>query len=378
MKRLRSRLAILGFLAFVSLLVWGPDLVWDWQDTRQLDVVVLDYTVPFENYREHAGAHWLLNHLKVQAPSGSEWSDRDYVGYHPDDREHPTRLSEVNLSGVDLVTITDVYGVYVDDLIEPQLQQAHNDYSEVIFGGLLEADAHALQEHVRRGGTVIAEFNTLAHPTSGAARRIVGDLLGVEWSGWVGRVFVDPHDEGDVPAWLPRNWAEQNDGAELPHEPSLVLVGEDGTLAIFSGPTVDDVLPRVRLTAEGEARFPDARSGKPMHYWFTLVRADQDSHVHAEYDMPDRPGLMTWLEAHDLKASPPVLTEHQNGQSWHMAAEFVDLDFAPGRFDRWGTITWRRWFPDDEVGISAPAYWGFYAPVTAQLIRELDAEHQAP
>jgi hypothetical protein len=61
-----------------------------------------------------------------------------------------------------------------------------------------------------------------------------------------------------------------------------------------------------------------------------------------------------------------------------MAGEFVDLDFAPGRFNRWGTITWRRWFTEGRAGISAPAYWGFYAPVAAQLIRELDDKRQAP
>lgn len=374
MTKLNSRLIIVCILLCVCLAAWGPQLYWSSQDTRDLNVVVLDYTVPFENYREHAGVHWLLNHLKVQAPTDPQWSDTDYVGYHPDDREHPTRLSEVDLTGVDLVTIADVYGVYVDDLIEPDLQLAHNDYSEVIFGGLREPDAKALDDYVERGGTLIAEFNTLAHPTSGVARLILEELLGVQWSGWVGRVFIDPHDEGDVPAWLPRNWAAQNHGAELPHEPSLVLVDEEGTLAIFSGPSVNDVLPRVQLTEGGAERFPGARSGKPMHYWFTLVRAHGDSIVHAEFDMPDRPGLRTWLLAHDLETSPPVLTEYQGGRTWHMAGEFVDLDFDPGHFDRWGTITWRRWFNSPKVGISTPAYWGFYTPVAAQLVRELDGE----
>lgn len=374
MNKWLSRLILLCFLRSVPLAAWGPGIWWDLQEPSDLNVVVLDYTVPFVNYREHAGVHWLLNHLKVRGPVTTTWSDEDYVGYHPDNRDHPTRLSELDLTGVDLVTIADVYGVYVDDLVAIEEQEAHNDYSRVVFGGLRRPDAVALQEHVERGGTLLAEFNTLADPTTGTARRMLEELLGVEWSGWVGRVFADPHDPGDTPAWLPRNWAAQNDGAELPHEPSLVLVGPDGQLAIFPGPTLDDVLPRVRLTEGGAARFPDARSGAPMHYWFTLVRAARDATVHAQFHMPERPGLDRWLDVHDLERSPPALTEHVDGHTWHLGGEFVDLDFEPGPYDRWGIIPWQRWFTGGGQGTSAPAYWSFYAPVAAQLLRELDAE----
>lgn|GEM_PF-6820418 len=70
--RLRAALPGVVAVGAVALGVWvfvGPTVRWERQAPVDLTVRILDYTVPFENYREHAGILWMLRHLKARRPA---------------------------------------------------------------------------------------------------------------------------------------------------------------------------------------------------------------------------------------------------------------------------------------------------------------------
>jgi len=346
---------------------------------------VVDYTVPFDNYREHSGLFWLLNHRKLRPPhmprdgaahpdQGEPWDlARDYVGYRPTDREHPVRISHVDRKRTELIYIADTYGVYKDDLQNVGSRTAHMDYTTLVFGGLSNADVHALSDFVARGGWLLAEFNSFCDPTGDDERRHIEAVFGVQWTEWVGRVFADPYDTSDVPHWLPREFARQYPERELPHSPILVLIARDGTLVVLDGPSLIDVAPRVVMTQEGKKRFPGVPADVPYYFWFGVVRAQPDTVVHAKLKLPKLAGMPELLARSGFGAEPPALTEHkhQSGKAIYLVGDFADLDFDPGPYDTDDAVSDGATHAATLVGLStAPSFWRFYAPVVDQLLRE--------
>jgi hypothetical protein len=199
-------------------------------------------------------------------------------------------------------------------------------------------------------------------------------LFGVTWTEWVGRVFADPYDTADVPHWLPREFAKQYPGRSLPHSPILLLVERGGRLMVLDGPSIDDVAPRVVMTAEGHARFPAAAHDAPYYFWFSIMRERADTHVFAHLELPKLEGAATLLEAAGIPAAPPALTERAvgPGRAIYFVGDFADIDFEPGAYNREDVIAQRADSLSAFGGMTTePAFWRFYTPVMDQLLREM-------
>ena len=358
---------------------------WGARPYVDLGVQVVDYTVPFDNYREHTGLIWLLNHRKIRPPhvlqkpgvaadEGAPWDlAKDYVGYRPSDREHPVRISHVDRKRSELIYVTDTYGVYKDDLQNVDSRTAHMDYTTLVFGGLSDGDVHALSDFVKQGGLLLAEFNTFCDPTGDDERKHIEAVFGVQWTEWVGRVFADPYDTSDVPHWLPREFARQYPTRELPHSPILLLIARDGTLEVLDGPSLSDVAPRVMMTAEGAKRYPNAPGDAPYYFWFGIVRAQPGATVHAKLKLPNLAGMPEVLARIGIGPEPPALTEHTfgKGKAIYFVGDFADLDFDPGLYDTEEALSDGARSVSTLGGLStAPVFWRFYAPVIDQLLAE--------
>lgn len=375
MKRYRKALVIGGVL-LVFALVWAwfrPAARWRRSSRRELNAALLNYTVPFTNYREHAGIMWLFNHARVTAPHLADRWDlpTHYVGYNPNDRERPTHLPSLTLSQVDLIYVADTYGVYRDDLAGIPTQTSHMDYNPLVFGGLHEQDAEAMERVFYSGGSVWAEFNTFCEPTTKPVRERMEALFHLQWSEWVGRVFVDPYDPNDVPRWLPREFAQQYPGQELPRSPILILTNRDGVLKVFPSPKVETVVPRVKPTARGLALGLRDADSPPYFFWFALMRAKDPQEVHARFDMPKLWGLDDFLKQIAVEQAPPALIvqETGKGRSVYFAADFADIDFDPGPFDEAGLIQRNADLLGAATGpTSAHVFWQFYAPAVMSLL----------
>jgi hypothetical protein len=368
--------------------IWGwrrfsPTGKWQARPYADLGMLVVDYTVPFENFREHAGFFWLLNHRKIRAPVarpagadpdyGESWQlARDYVGYRPSDREHPVRLSHVDRKAVEMIYVADTYGVYKDDLKNIDTETAHMDYSALVFGGLSNGDVYALTDFVGRGGLLVAEFNAFCEPTPLPERHLMEDLFGVDWTEWVGRVFSDPYDEADVPHWLPREFAKQYPDKELPHTPILLLVSRAGRLLVFGGPSLGDVAPRLMMTDAGRKRYPNAAGDAPYYFWFSLVRARPNTLVYARLQMPEIEGISALLFEIATGQTPPALTQRASGpgRAIYFVGDFADIDFDPGNYASEAAISNGGSAVSLGGMTTAPTFWRFYAPVVDQLLRE--------
>lgn len=385
LKRIAKIAYVAWMLGATSWLLYRYSGTGQWGQRPYVDfgIQVLDYTVPFDNYREHAGLLWLLSHRKIRPPhvphdadpdKGEPWDlALDYVGYRPTDRAHPQRFSPIDFGHTDMIYITDTYGVYKDDLEHIDSRTAHMDYTPLVFGGLSEADVQTLSDFVAKGGQLLAEFNTFCDPTGDDSRRHLERVFGVQWTEWVGRVFADPYDTGDVPHWLPREFEHQYPGRELPHAPILLLIARDGTLELFEGPSLDEVAPRVEMTPEGRRRYPDAAGDAPYYFWFGIVKAQPETLVHAKLKFPALPGLAELLERIGAGLEPPALTvnTYEAGRGIYLVGDFADLDFDPGPYTSVDALRdgLRRLGPAGGIS-TAPVFWRFYAPVMDQLLVE--------
>ncbi|AQQ54001.1 hypothetical protein [Planococcus lenghuensis] len=108
-------LILFGIIFFLM----QPFFLWLLEPEETLDVAVLDKTVPQENYREHHGLIWLLQHYKYRAAEGEPYRNiADYYGFIPDeaDESYGIRTLPPSLDGTDLIYVADTYGVYKEDL----------------------------------------------------------------------------------------------------------------------------------------------------------------------------------------------------------------------------------------------------------------------
>ncbi|MHC8523208.1 hypothetical protein ACPJHQ_21185 [Rossellomorea sp. H39__3] len=181
-----NKLKRYGFLIFIIgivLLLTSPFWVWQLKGKKDLDLMIVDKTVPDESYREHKGLMWLLNQQKYRKSDGGIYQEKqDYVGYDP--KEEKGSSVPESAEGYDAVYITDTYGVYEEDL---DRENVSGSRSSKVYGGLEEEEIDSLKSMaLNEGKTIIAEFNSMADPTDEKARRKFYSLFNLEWSGWIG------------------------------------------------------------------------------------------------------------------------------------------------------------------------------------------------
>jgi hypothetical protein len=373
MKHSRPYLLLTAGILTLTAPFWVTWLIWERAPWKEARVQLVDYTVPYKSGREHRGAAWVLNHEKYRPPAGSRWERvGSHVGYQPNDRLNPTPLSAVDLGGTDWIYLTDSYGVYKDDLEEIEWQRAHMDYSGRIFGGLSVADADAIATHAARGKHVFLEFNALEEPTEPQARETLQDLLGVEWTGWTGRVFADLYDTLDVPHWLPRLHRQQYGTVAMPTGPHLALVHRDGRLFLLGGRLRLDVAPRLAITATGREAIPVSRGGAPYYYWFPVLSVRPGTELLSELVLPELPGLQAILAKTGIPARLPMLTRRTDGGSHriYLAADLADTDFEPGVYSFAGIARLRTASENSPFQFDTEnAFWQFYVPTVRELLR---------
>ncbi|MFT6396844.1 MAG: hypothetical protein ACJAYU_001588, partial [Bradymonadia bacterium] len=257
MSRLLKIARAIILLGILGTPYWGPVLHWNLQPNSPRSVVVIDYTVPEANYHPHRGLMWMLNHTKVESSSPDRlWEPaRDYIGYFPEDRENPIALSDAIVGSPDLIYLADAYGVYEMDLEIIEGTRVQPTHSPQLFGGLSSADVDTLDELTSAGRDLFVEFNTLPPPTGEAERARMEEMMGVTWTGWVGRIFSDLHEISDVPDWFAPYFEERFPGVELPTKPCLVLFSYSGELIVVCDTDYTQITPRLRFTSVAQDRF---------------------------------------------------------------------------------------------------------------------------
>jgi hypothetical protein len=343
----------------------APRIGWHFAHARTLNVVIVDKTVPFRNYREHSAIPWLLKAMKIHDGSGGFLDAASgYKGFDPESQTGHD-VTAADLASADTLVITDTYGVYRGDYEHPG-DTAALERSPKIYGGLSDDEAAAIDAFAARGGLVLAEFNTFASPTPPSTRERLERMFGVRWTRWVARYWPNLQDQREVPHWVGAAYER------VYHAPfdltgaGLVFVHEDGDMVVLlAGEDLErDVLTQDRTPVGSEFGFP-ARG--QFWYWIDVLDVAGADVLYEHVVHATAPGRRK-LEAHGLPLRFPALS--RRGDAYYFAGDFADSGIDFGSPER----AWLLGYEEARAaGCGEPVrdeafFWGFYAPIVSRLL----------
>lgn len=356
-------LRLAAALLLIGLVALGPRLAWHLEASRKLDVVVVDKTVPFEKYREHAAVPWLLHTLKIEPRAGGFLDPtRDYVGYDPRARQGAT-LTDAHLARADALVVADTYGVYAGDYERPG-DVAALERSPKLYGGLDEDEAAVIERFAGRGGLVVGEFNTFASPTEDAARARLERVFHLRWTRWVARYWPALEDPSEVPRWVGRVYTRVTGKAFDLTGPGLVFVRDDEDMVVLGAEDLGaEVVTQERTAAGDRLGLPP---GGSFRYWMDVV-ANEGGEVLYEHVVDVTAVGRARLAQHGLAPRFPALVKHDD--VYYFAGDFVDTAVDLGDPERAGLVPLRRRTGCGTGDGDAPPYfWSFYVPTLAAIL----------
>ncbi len=383
-KALLLLLIILAISVVFALLIIAPWILWRLKPARELDIRVVDKTVPYPDFREHAGLFWLLKNEKIAKPGSKVLYDErsDYFGFYPLGKDPRTGKDSWRVVSLpqdqkkpDLIYLADTYGVYQDDYMQRRLS---SDFSPLIYGGLNDQDYRIIQEYLGNGNVLVGEFNTAASPTNERDRLLFGRLIGLKWSGWIGNYYENLARDGSVPAWVIRNWESKTGETWKFAGRGMVLIEDNGGIEVLT--EAEDIGPNWLKVVVNEPWASILRIKKPIsyRYWFEWVTPDplvkEVAHYHWDLTIKGKEKLARL----GLPETFPAILTFETSQytSWYFAGDFADLQFSGTPFRLEWIREIKRWLADDTVDNNSYFFWKVYAPLMHRIISDAYARRQ--
>ncbi|MDZ5473976.1 hypothetical protein SM124_19840 [Bacillus sp. 31A1R] len=359
----KSQWIVFTIVFLVTLLITSPFWLWFIKPSNQLEVLILNKTVPDDTYREHKGLVWILNNEKYVKDNNQRYSSKvDYRGFVPkDEKEYEIRPLPQNLDKYDVIYIADQYGVYEEEFYgDNELGERSNH----LYGGLEEEEINQITDELihSKGKTLIAEFNTFASPTSNSAREKISNVLNVDWTGWIGRYFSDLNSK-EVPVWVKENYMASGDKWEFSGE-GFVFVSKDDYVVVLEKEDLKDRGVNFKHTKTGSNHF-DLKIESKYQYWFDIIEARNSDEILATYELPLTDKGKNKLEGYGLPSEFPAVTFHQNSKfaSYYFAGDFADEGEVPDIYQTRGLSFWKKQF-----SASSSFYWSAYVPMMKSIL----------
>jgi hypothetical protein len=368
------------------LIVFGIPLlslgIWSVLPEKQMDILVVDKTVSGFNYREHAGIFWALNHEKYTSSSGKNYRvGEDYLGFFPSGKNDFGTIHDFSgktagqireeVRKKDLIFLADTYGVYESDFKENENFRPEKK----IYGGLSTSDIELVKSAKEEGKTLIAEFNSMASPTSDQMRSEFENQMGIKWTGWIGRYFdqMDTLLDRDIPRWLIQQYKEQKGNWDFTGA-GLVFVKNSGEIEVFTfGNDFQNKIPLIRTQKVNKHGFSLPQI-VPYPDWFDVVMIDREYQVISYYDIdPTNEGLQR-LRSMGLPRFFPavVFREINRGRQYYFAGDFSDMEINLGSPSFAGLPTlWRGLYVVADHTNRQSFYWNYYLPLITQIFQEV-------
>ncbi|MBW3110926.1 hypothetical protein KYJ26_03670 [Bacillus sp. MCCB 382] len=373
MRKLKSYWFVL-FIVGIVLLISAPFWLWQVKGDKDLDLLIIDKTVPDTTYREHKGLMWLLNQQKYVQSNGERYNlKEDYIGFVPKkDQTYNIKNIPSSTDQYDAVYIADTYGVYEEEFHNKNVSGKR---STKLYGGLTDQDMDALKDMaVKDGKTLIAEFNSMAQPTEEATRKKFYSLFNLEWSGWIGRYFPEL-ENSEVPQWVRDNYEKQYEAAYNFKGPGYVLVDENDRLVVLDKEDIGDKGVVFSTTPNGEKLIGEKIS-TPYSYWFDIVEAINPDDVVADYTLSLSKSGKDTMKALNLPVTFPAVVHGQNRQydTYYFSGDYADQADVPGLYQTVGFSSWRKWTGSSKPDDSSQFYWKAYTPMMTAILKDIQKD----
>lgn len=338
----------------IVLIVISPFLYWVLKPTTELDIAVVDKTVPKKDYREHNGLFWILENKKISKPNGDLYNlSQDYFGFDPlGQKENNSYDLKGNL---DLIYIADTYGVYNDDLQEiPE-----GERTEKIYGGMTLLEWESIMNSKDEDTTLIAEFNSFASPTEEAVRSIMEGNLSVSWTEWIGRYFKDLNSD-EIPSWLIKNYETQYKEKWNFEGPGLAFVHSSDQVVVLDRNDSKKFVT-LQLTSKGKKELNRVKSSNYM-YWFDIIEPAIETDVLAEYKVDLSSEGEDQLKKAGIPTTFPAIIHNEKNKTYYFAGDYTD--YSNNKFAKLEKID--TVFKIISHG-NSEFYWSTYVPLMNEI-----------
>ncbi|NOU60675.1 hypothetical protein [Marinifilum caeruleilacunae] len=376
---------------FVFLILLIPVIswiVWKMEKDIPINLLVIDKTTPEKNFSEHLSFFWLANQNKWVKSTGEEYDfAEDFLGFHPDkDGEYVIKdlkiygegSSERLADSLDVVFFADTYGIYNSNWKD------HPDYGKdtisLFYGGLQANEFNLLRELKRKGKTIIAEFNLFASPTSSVIRRQTEELLGVKWTGWVGKYYstLDTVLDPEIPKWIPDLYEKNYKEKYNFKKGGIVLVDNRERIIILEDKThLNDKFPILRseLSTQLEYNVPE----KVYYpYWFDINSTDERNHVLANFEIDVNADGRKLMDSLKVPSQFPAIIEHDKDYRFlYFACDFSDnpMGIYSSYFRGIETISGAFYSPN-QVKDRKMFFWKYYRPFMETVMDSISAKQE--
>ncbi|SHH14322.1 hypothetical protein SAMN02745221_01784 [Thermosyntropha lipolytica DSM 11003] len=356
-------------MIIIFLFISTPFIIFAAQKPSSLNVWIIDKTVPTKDFREHKGLVWILNNMKIKNALTQEYFDytRDYFGFYPQDDAYDIFPIEPN--NPDLIYIADTYGVYTDDFNK---LNAEGTKSNLIYGGLSEAEWFQIKSYLNNGRTVVAEFNTIEYPTGEKVRKEMEDVFGFEWSGWIGRYFARLEKEMEVPLWVIKAYEEQYQRKWDFKGNGFVFISQNNEIIVLDQNDFKNKKMYVDFKDEYINQFK-ARDKVNYYYWFEITE-DKGAEVLANFVLDLNESGREKLNKHNIKASFPAIYKNKNDDytAYYFAGDFVDINDIPRFYNMAGYDKFKKLITMNIDASQEAFFWKVYVPVMKKIIRDVE------
>jgi hypothetical protein len=377
MKKNLTANLLFGFAIFLILVVAIPFLLWLVQPKEQLDVFILDKTVPTKARREHSSFHWLLTYNKISNSKDKLYSISDYYGFFPETHNKKDfdfksiTIADVNSlsDSIDLAYYTDLYGVYYNNWYKKNSPQVSP--KQKVYGGLNHNDYLLLKELKKKQKTIVTEFILLDKPTSDLVRKKTENLFDFYWEGWVGRCFnsLDTNKNRDFPTWIINLYKEQNNGKWPFSKAGIVFVHKFGKVVVLEE---DNHLNHPCLEIETSESFREKyRLPAKLNYcyWFDIVSTGETNKVSASFNIDANQKGDSILNRYSLNPSFPAILSHEKDyRFYYFAGDFADNPIVKETAYFKGVKTIERWLNSDRKCERTNFFWEYYLPLMEGII----------
>lgn len=311
---MKFRVFIISMLIIYILLILLPVILWYTKDSTELNISIIDKTVPNEKYQEHLGLSWILTNQKVVDQSGNLYKlEEDYYGYHPYDSigDQTYSLNE----NLDLIYVADTYGVY-DETVD-------DGTSSYIYGGLSIYEWNRIMYSKGKDTTLIVEYGSLGLPTDDLTRGIMEKNLSVKYTGWSGKYYSNL--QRDVSDRIKENYLIQTNKEWDYKGKGIVLVNEQ--IAKIVVLDEEEINGRIsfELTNNGRAHYKGARNST-FSNWFEIVEPIDETFVEGYFKINTNQSGKEKLDDYGIPEEFPAIIYNENDNTYYFAGDFAEQD----------------------------------------------------
>lgn len=382
--KFRLRKTILYLLLLLPL--WSF-LFWWLSPSTPLKVVMLDKTAQDFSNIEHRAFTWVLNHNHFVKEDGSHYDRRtDYLGHFPQPgnilrSKYLTALKQTQIDSiadyVDLGYFIDTYGSTYEEWGE---RSSEPNRKGLVYGGLEAEDASLMQSLQERDKLIIAEFSIFGAPTPLPIRRRAENLLGVHFSGWVGRYWqeLSPDDNGELPDWIPELYKKQYQKEYEFKGPGLGFFHEDGRILILPEDLLVHNVPILETNGDvAEKMGLDPYIRYP--FWFEICTPDTAVRTLSQFRIYAGATGLTQMRAFGIPTSFPAVLIQPDWKTIYLAGDFTDnpVSLRTSRFA--GIRHVRSFFYDNQNPEDRKKFfWEWYEPFISQVLTSYVENSEKP